>query len=944
MSFHHHSDFSPGSRLIASSPPKRRRLVRRVFLPTSLGLLLLFLLTLGSTLFGTPQASASVRPPVVLKGAPSRPNRVSSTAGSTSSTRLSQAAAQGSAKPGKPQAIGRNMHMAMKASSLTLQPASATSFLGSDGHFSLQIPVGAITAQDLKDAGGSISLHVTQIAPASGSNAGGSGEFSLGTYLVQLVNAQGTLIDHGLRQPVTARYHLQKGEQSLYLDHAYVVLNGTVSEGVRTLQGVAQPTAGKTLASTMGALQAQQTHLDPSTHTLTVTPLLSTPSTSMSWDSDSPVATFGKPDPTSVDLNAGALSYDQPLSIPDGPGGLTPPVHLTYSSEAVNEQHNASAAAGWVGEGWNLSLGEISWSEQNVAAGCKSCNATWDSSWQLSDAFGTSSELIPPNVTTSTYYDDLPNSYCATGTAGATPCPILWHTATESHDKIYAYVGPVNIGQAQNPPCFRVWLPNGIMEEFGCTSDPLQYYYESGLGALVTGWYLDLITDPQGNQIHVTYQRDMASWKSPSSGVTYSYPRDVELSTIQYDSPGCLNAQTMCTGSSWAPLMQIVFNASHSVANQTTGSPTGCNTAANMRCDDPVDLSSSGAAASLIQNTYALNSIQTQVRTSGTGSWNTLQGYNLGYEQSGPITSVDPASGLKRSTAGMLDLTRIQEVGSTGATALVYAGLDNSTTSSYAYMKAFDLSSKNVVVGPNTTLSDWVFPQSSATSNLVSGKNSTCVAVDMIFSDGSDLRDSGAVDQHGIKLHPASQCGHLTMDQWNLVTSTIGTVRNGKTISRINVGYDQAANTGGYRGYIDDISLTNPGSSTPLFATTLESGDPQPSWTDTAESTSNIGGICCSLKGPQLGTCQELSVHTDAAALPLRTFTYSTQLNTYVDSFYHPTPATNCNFKWNTGNGSGCLPGARTMRATIVSSRRSAMDRDWRKVLAGRLLIITVMA
>jgi hypothetical protein len=255
----------------------------------------------------------------------------------------------------------------------------------------------------------------------------------------------------------------------------------------------------------------------------------------------------------------------------------------------------------------------------------------------------------------------------------------------------------------------------------------------------------------------------------------------------------------------------------------------------------------------------------------------------------------------------MLDLTRIQQVGSTGATSLAYSGLDTSTTSSYAYMKAFDLSSKNVVVGPNTTLSYWVFPQSSATSNLVSGSNSTCVAVDMIFTDGSDLRDSGAVDQHGVKLHPTSQCGHLTMDQWNLVTSNIGSVRNGKTISRINVGYDQPANTGGYRGYIDDISLTNPGTSTPLFASTLESGDPQPNWTDTAETTSNIGGICCGLSGPQLGISQEFAVHTDSAAEALRTFSYTTQLNTYVDSFYHPNPTTNCGPSWNTGNGSGCL-------------------------------------
>jgi len=53
------------------------------------------------------------------------------------------------------------------------------------------------------------------------------------------------------------------------------------------------------------------------------------------------------------------------------------------------------------------------------------------------------------------------------------------------------------------------------------------------------------------------------------------------------------------------------------------------------------------------------------------------------------------------------------------------------------------------VVGPNTTLTYWIYPQSAATSGLVSGSNSSCVAVDLIFTDGSNLRDSGVVDQNG---------------------------------------------------------------------------------------------------------------------------------------------------------------------------------------------------
>jgi len=145
-----------------------------------------------------------------------------------------------------------------------------------------------------------------------------------------------------------------------------------------------------------------------------------------------------------------------------------------------------------------------------------------------------------------------------------------------------------------------------------------------------------------------------------------------------------------------------------------------------------------------------------------------------------------------------------------GNSALMYSGMDNSATSSYAYLKVFDLSTRNIVVGLTTTLSYWVYPQSSATSPVgVSGSNSSCVAVDLIFADGTNLHTSGAVDQGGNRLTPSAQCGHLTMDRWNHVISTIGAVTSGKTISRLDVGYDQPANIGGYRGYIDDISIHN---------------------------------------------------------------------------------------------------------------------------------------
>src|SRR3954466_3581656 len=129
--------------------------------------------------------------------------------------------------------------------------------------------------------------------------------------------------------------------------------------------------------------------------------------------------------------------------------------------------------------------------------------------------------------------------------------------------------------------------------------------------------------------------------------------------------------------------MQVVFNASHTPTLRTGTTPGGCNMGSNLRCDNPLDLSgSSGVAAPLIQSTSVLNSVEVQVRTTGTGTWNTLHQYTLSYEQSGPSTITDPASGMQASSAGMLDLTRFQETGAGGASAIVYSGLDTSTSTS----------------------------------------------------------------------------------------------------------------------------------------------------------------------------------------------------------------------------------------------------------------------
>ncbi len=398
--------------------------------------------------------------------------------------------------------------MSMAPGSLTLKPGAAATFTGSDGMLEVSVPANAVTATDVAAAGGGLSLRITQIAPSSGSNAGGSGLISFGTYLVQVVDAHGVLARQGLRAPATVRFHpaVAKGRSALGLSQAFVVLNGSLPEGTPlapvapatpevpgqrvTAEPPVVPAITDRTAIGLAATTSAQPTFDAATNTLIMPLTLGNPSTSMSWNTHSPVAAFGNPDPFNVDLNAGGLTGSFPIDIPAGPGGTTAPIQLSYSSAAVSEQHSPLAAAGWVGEGWNLGLGAITWSEHDVTSSCVStCGHTWQSSWQISDPFGTGSELIAPDINYSTYYDDTPWNYCVTVVSGSCTAydsrwPVTWHTADENYVKVISYVGPNALpSTAPKPPCFRVWLRNGMMEEFGCTTDALQYYFEPDHGS-----------------------------------------------------------------------------------------------------------------------------------------------------------------------------------------------------------------------------------------------------------------------------------------------------------------------------------------------------------------------------------------------------------------------------------------------------------------------------
>jgi predicted GH43/DUF377 family glycosyl hydrolase len=162
------------------------------------------------------------------------------------------------------------------------------------------------------------------------------------------------------------------------------------------------------------------------------------------------------------------------------------------------------------------------------------------------------------------------------------------------------------------------------------------------------------------------------------------------------------------------------------------------------------------------------------------------------------VADTDPGGGGVSNVTSPGAMVMDQEEAHSGDGSLSYSGTATGAAQDYAYMKVFDLSSAPLTVTSHDTISYWIYPED---------EEATCESVDMVFTDGTALRNLGVTDERGSPLTPSGQCGTLAIDQWNLVTADIGSVAAGKQISRIDIGFDSPGASGSFQGYIDDVSL-----------------------------------------------------------------------------------------------------------------------------------------
>ncbi len=145
-----------------------------------------------------------------------------------------------------------------------------------------------------------------------------------------------------------------------------------------------------------------------------------------------------------------------------------------------------------------------------------------------------------------------------------------------------------------------------------------------------------------------------------------------------------------------------------------------------------------------------------------------------------------------------------------GRRALRVSGVADDPTYSYVYFRLFD---EKIGVAADSVLSYWIRP---------TNERGRCVGLDLLFADGSTLRDSGARTADGHGVHPGNPKGEV--GKWTKITIPHGQTHAGKAIAAILVAYDSRSGGGPFEAWIDDIAIESAQPPAPIGISAKPSG------------------------------------------------------------------------------------------------------------------------
>ncbi len=130
-----------------------------------------------------------------------------------------------------------------------------------------------------------------------------------------------------------------------------------------------------------------------------------------------------------------------------------------------------------------------------------------------------------------------------------------------------------------------------------------------------------------------------------------------------------------------------------------------------------------------------------------------------------------------------------------GKRALRVAGVADDPAYSHVYFRLFE---EAIGVAADSVLSYWIRP---------ANDRGRCVGLDLLFADGSVLRDSQAKTSDGGGVHPGNPKGEV--GRWTKIAIPLGQTHAGKAIAAILVAYDSRSGGGAFEAWawIDDLAI-----------------------------------------------------------------------------------------------------------------------------------------
>jgi len=166
--------------------------------------------------------------------------------------------------------------------------------------------------------------------------------------------------------------------------------------------------------------------------------------------------------------------------------------------------------------------------------------------------------------------------------------------------------------------------------------------------------------------------------------------------------------------------------------------------------------------------------------------------FDSNFGQNSPSAAIRPVTLTGVTNAAC----RIEPGAGRQGAALVLTGVPDAGAHAIEYYAVYDV---NLTVRPDTILRYWL------RSETPSGSHT---GVDLIFTDGTTLRDSGTSDSSGGSMHPAADKGEV--GPWWEIEGKLGTKLTGKTIKTVLFAYDQGDAKTPVRADVDRIEIGEP--------------------------------------------------------------------------------------------------------------------------------------